>query len=239
MEHQTDLCLCLGTSLSGMNADRMANTPAQKSLRRVPAALGTVVVNLQKTPLDASSTVRVWSKLDDFFRALTTELNIEVKPKKQVIKKLKGDIFTVPYDAEGKLNPMCRMTLDLSPNAQIKIAPTTAPNAGVTGTVRNRDNLGWVVVVDKIRRLGAWWVAEAVEGLVDQLPVVNVKAKVTIVSAEGNVLASRLQSRNDNAVAQLVDMGFDAEAATAALAACNGDVLAATVMMTEGADAQL
>jgi NAD-dependent SIR2 family protein deacetylase len=33
-ERRADLCLCLGTSLSGMNADRMASTPAEKSVIR-------------------------------------------------------------------------------------------------------------------------------------------------------------------------------------------------------------
>jgi NAD-dependent SIR2 family protein deacetylase len=34
MEKKADMCLCLGTSLSGMNADRMASTPAIKSLKK-------------------------------------------------------------------------------------------------------------------------------------------------------------------------------------------------------------
>lgn len=45
-EKKADLCLCLGTSLSGMNADRMANTPAKKSLKG--QALGTILINLQQ-----------------------------------------------------------------------------------------------------------------------------------------------------------------------------------------------
>src|SRR5690606_28495967 len=32
MEYATDLCLCLGTSLSGMNADRIAVTCAERSM---------------------------------------------------------------------------------------------------------------------------------------------------------------------------------------------------------------
>lgn len=45
-EKKADLCLCLGTSLSGMNADRMVATPGQKSLRG--KALGSVIINLQQ-----------------------------------------------------------------------------------------------------------------------------------------------------------------------------------------------
>lgn len=63
---RTDLCLCLGTSLSGMNADRVAETPANKSLSD-PEVLGTIIVNIQKTRLDSVSALRIWGKLDEVF----------------------------------------------------------------------------------------------------------------------------------------------------------------------------
>merc|ERR1712000_13264 len=50
MERKTDLCLCLGTSLSGMNADRMAETPAKRSVK-TKKVIGTVIINLQQTRL--------------------------------------------------------------------------------------------------------------------------------------------------------------------------------------------
>jgi len=34
-EEKTDLCLALGSSLCGMNADRIADTPAQKFLENL------------------------------------------------------------------------------------------------------------------------------------------------------------------------------------------------------------
>lgn len=45
-ENKADLCFCLGSSLSGMNADRTAITPAIKSKKG--KALGTVIINLQQ-----------------------------------------------------------------------------------------------------------------------------------------------------------------------------------------------
>lgn len=61
-----DLCLCLGTSLAGMNADRIASTPAKKSYYD-PEILGTIIINIQQTRLDKFSSVRIWGKLDDVF----------------------------------------------------------------------------------------------------------------------------------------------------------------------------
>jgi len=58
--------------MSGMNADRMAYTPADKAIDG--KAIGTVIVNLQKTPMDEVSTLRIWAKLDDAFRLLVENL---------------------------------------------------------------------------------------------------------------------------------------------------------------------
>lgn len=56
----------MGTSLSGMNADRVAETPARKSLSD-PEILGTVIINIQQTRIDQISAIRIWGKLDDVF----------------------------------------------------------------------------------------------------------------------------------------------------------------------------
>ncbi len=58
-QKETTLCLCLGTSLSGMNADRVAVSTAKRLSKR-GQGLGTVIVNLQQTALDPHSSVRVW-----------------------------------------------------------------------------------------------------------------------------------------------------------------------------------
>lgn len=46
-EKKADLCLCLGTSLSGMNADRMAKSPAKRFMKE-GKGFGTVIINLQQ-----------------------------------------------------------------------------------------------------------------------------------------------------------------------------------------------
>ena len=75
METRVDLCICLGTSLSGMNADRMAETPAKRMGRG--KALGTVIINLQRTRLDKDCAVRIWAKIDDAMKLLVQKLELQ------------------------------------------------------------------------------------------------------------------------------------------------------------------
>lgn len=49
-----------------MNADRIAETPAQKSLTD-PEIIGTIIINIQQTRLDSISALRIWGKLDEVF----------------------------------------------------------------------------------------------------------------------------------------------------------------------------
>lgn len=71
-EHCT-LCLALGTSLCGMNADRVADAAA---LRTRPGE-GLVIANLQRTPKDAQSCLRIWGLLDDVLDLLAKELKLK------------------------------------------------------------------------------------------------------------------------------------------------------------------
>ena len=186
MEEVVDLSLVLGTSLSGMvaagsdsvgmllrildfigmNADRMAVTPAKRSLKG--KALGAVVINLQKTHLDAKCAVRVWAKLDDAFRLLAQKLgmigysmcslghfffNLIVGIEKKVLTKAiplnlpDNDVAVVPYDADGKLDHNSRMLLDLRENAKIRIPIEGAMNANCTGYMYKKKGGHYQVVI--------------------------------------------------------------------------------------------
>ena len=74
---EADLVLVVGTSLSGLNSDQLATTPASKSLGPPSARrgrggcgsdthprLGTVIINLQQTPEDGKASLRVFSTAD-------------------------------------------------------------------------------------------------------------------------------------------------------------------------------
>lgn len=91
-EERADLSIAVGTSLCGMNADRVVSTPAAKAPAK---ALGSVVIGLQRTVtagalppphlarlirartrqvLDDSCTLRIFAPCDSVFAALADEL---------------------------------------------------------------------------------------------------------------------------------------------------------------------
>ena len=193
MEEKTDLCLCLGTSLSGMNADRMANTPAKKYMKGQKGILGTVLINLQQTPLDHQCTLRIWAKLDDVFTLLAQELELPLPDMKH--PPLPGwlademtDVFAVPYDEEGNLDKACKMTLDLRPGAWVQIVPEDSMYSGALGVIRGKNRQGHYIVELKEQKrryvLGAWWAELAQKGRMDQLPLINLEPELKQVSPD-------------------------------------------------------
>lgn len=80
-EADADLCLAVGTSLAGMNADRVVHSVAQRASERESngsrAALGAVIVGLQRTKADAHATLRIYAPCDAVFAALANELCLE------------------------------------------------------------------------------------------------------------------------------------------------------------------
>jgi len=189
-EQRVDLCLCLGTSLSGMNADRMAKTPAKKSRKPLPQALGTVVVNLQQTPLDAFALIRIWAKLDDVFKLLAQKLELG-EIKKFPVSIHPGDVYEIPYNAEGCLDPTVKMIWDLRVGAKVMICLKEAKNYGALGQVGSKRGEHYSLFLEEshkkmketvLRLLGVWWVDCALRGSVLCLPIVNVDAKVTPIT---------------------------------------------------------
>jgi transcription initiation factor IIF auxiliary subunit/NAD-dependent SIR2 family protein deacetylase len=110
-EQKTDLCIAIGTSLCGMNADRMVTTPAQKfieqrgrlkSLRmhmgRTAPCLGAVIIGLQQTQHDSISSLRIFSKIDEVMALLAWEMKLLVLSETEVYSAPKtlepvNDIF--------------------------------------------------------------------------------------------------------------------------------------------------
>eukprot|EP01124_Arcella_intermedia_P011223 TRINITY_DN1764_c0_g1_i3.p1 TRINITY_DN1764_c0_g1~~TRINITY_DN1764_c0_g1_i3.p1 ORF type:complete len:366 (-),score=48.45 TRINITY_DN1764_c0_g1_i3:42-1139(-) len=185
-EQRTDLCLCLGTSLSGMNADRIANTAARRSRKALPEALGTVVINIQQTPLDSIAFIRVWAKLDDAFRMLAENLGLK-EIKKFEITEHPGDVYKIPFNQEGYLDESVEMTWDLRIGAKVVIPHKDAKNYGCPGEITSKRGKNYVVtleeeregVTQRVHRLfGYWWIDEAIKGKVMRIPFVNFDAEV-------------------------------------------------------------
>eukprot|EP01117_Protostelium_nocturnum_P003643 TRINITY_DN14928_c0_g1_i1.p1 TRINITY_DN14928_c0_g1~~TRINITY_DN14928_c0_g1_i1.p1 ORF type:complete len:386 (+),score=121.35 TRINITY_DN14928_c0_g1_i1:90-1247(+) len=190
-EKKADLCLCLGTSLSGMNADRVARTPATKALKG--EALGTIIINLQQTELDSDCTIRVWAKLDDAFKLLLEKLELEVSLDRHIDHIPEEDLFKIPYNAEGHYDPNCSMLLDLREDAQVKIVAKGAMNDGAIGHVygKKKDGSYQLQLTERekkrggiftVSRLyGSWFVLSALEGKLSQIPIINVDPQIAFV----------------------------------------------------------
>ncbi|KAL6080520.1 Deacetylase sirtuin-type domain-containing protein [Balamuthia mandrillaris] len=69
----SDLCLCLGSSLTVAPANDMPRTVAKKGGNMV-------IVNLQNTPLDSIATLRIYGKCDEVMEGVMKELQMDIPP---------------------------------------------------------------------------------------------------------------------------------------------------------------
>lgn len=209
-ENEADLCLTLGTSVCGMNSDRMAASTAKKA--KTGHALGTVLVGLQQTQMDAETTVRVFATIDRFMAVLMEELRLPLpampgpkyKPNVHAAAVPHGypdDVYLLPYDrygmrteAKGKTQPRTRLALRVGD----KVKLTIGKHKGDIGEVisRNRDGHYVLIFQHKLKKkskithpmqrvLGTWWIAGASRGVFDQLPLVNVEP-ITLANDKGD-----------------------------------------------------
>jgi hypothetical protein len=214
-ERLADLTIAIGTSLCGMNADRVVATIADRRARGEPECLGSVIIGLQRTAQDEKTTLRIFGRCDDVIAMLADELGIQVPPAWPA-----GEFFTPPvlagrreddyifdglrYDASGlrcleeRVMP-ASLALDLRDDAELVIP--SGMHAGAMGVVDGFDREGNVRCrftlkpkVGKLRApvatlLGRWWIQAAVDGTVGALPVVNKPA-----SEDSSEAARRLRA---------------------------------------------
>jgi len=160
-EKDVDLCLVLGTSLCGMNADRIVVSAAnsfQKSGRKVG---GAVIVGLQSTKMDHVASVRIFATIDDMMRLLAKKLNMTndfkapstmdyLEPESSEAGHFAGhknstnveDVFFLPYDSRsGKRNGDGKLAqFDFRENAFVRI--NGGPNNGSVGFVNGKNKQG-------------------------------------------------------------------------------------------------
>mmetsp|Transcript_131949 Transcript_131949/g.422546 ORF Transcript_131949/g.422546 Transcript_131949/m.422546 type:complete len:384 (-) Transcript_131949:16-1167(-) len=170
-EREADLVLALGTSLCGMNADRVVSGPARRAAAGGPGAVGSVIIGLQQTVLDGDSTLRIFGRCDDVFLMLAEKMGLQVAPEWP-----EGTYF-VPDVLVGR-------SQDLRDGAALVI--TRGMHAGAVGEVDGTDREGNVKCRFKCKPksgklrafvpmvVGRWWFQAAVDGQVLGLPVVNV-----------------------------------------------------------------
>jgi len=191
----TDLCLALGSSLSGLNADRMATSPGNRcspqkvaeNLRadfRHEGSLGVVIVNLQATQLDNLATLRIYADLDEVLPLLALELQLpEASPPNLTCVTEIQDVFMgLPYTVAGDLNLKAAQTLDLRRGAQVRV--TKGNFAGCSGVVSGKSaeghyllkvrmDVGHGAFIEEDLLLASWFLAEAWAAGISSLPLVQ------------------------------------------------------------------
>src|SRR3546814_20986688 len=88
----------MGTSMCGMNADRVAVSCAERQ-----GALGTVIVGLQSTQHDHLATLRIYATIDAVMRLLAAEMGVAEEPSPEQIPGVVDDSDCVArLTQEGK-----------------------------------------------------------------------------------------------------------------------------------------
>ncbi|CAE7413447.1 Sirt6 [Symbiodinium sp. CCMP2456] len=195
-ESRADLCLALGTSMVGMNADRMAVSPAKRAQRlRRDEALGTVIVALQQTQYDKISSLRIFARLDDVLRELASLLNLDVASGPVLSQRRQEAI--IPYGRDGRKSTTAQLHLDLRVGSKLRVvdqpdwdqakygelcqvmeAPEELAKQGHVQLLFPGDGLKKSVT----RFLGGWWIEAAIKGELDKIPVACLSARSTRTS---------------------------------------------------------
>jgi len=184
-EEKADLCLALGTSMVGMNADRMAVSPAQRAARAPRSeALGTVIVALQQTQYDKLSSLRIFAPMDEVMTLLSEEMELPVSSARSSCtdRVLTG----LPYASDGRRQPGGNLSIDLSVGSRLHIVNQPGWDEERHGNLcevveapEELANDGHVKLLfpggqgkkSVTRFLGSWWIEVAKRGEVEALPV--------------------------------------------------------------------
>jgi len=176
-EEKADVCLALGTSLSGMNADRVVHSTGKRAKKSKSG--GAVIVALQRTSQDSNASLRIFAKIDDVTRMLAEELALEVPPKMHVPEVdpayiVEEDVFLVPFDEHGQPSSE-RRRWDLREGSWVRIVG--GPYDGDFGEMCGKNLQGHYKIrclhalnkkskkkAPKMRVLGSWWTESATQG---------------------------------------------------------------------------
>jgi NAD-dependent SIR2 family protein deacetylase len=179
-EDKADLCLALGSSLCGMNADRMVTSVSERA--KHGHGLGSVIVSLQQTQHDTISSLRIFERIDVVMSLLAKELKLSLSdcPAKYSVAK-DHQYVALPYNKNGFLDHAAQLTLDLAPGRWVRIVDqpkwdeqrvgSVGQVVGITPDGHYRIAIGRS---GQVRVLGLWWLSAAENGDVDRLPVVNI-----------------------------------------------------------------
>jgi mono-ADP-ribosyltransferase sirtuin 6 len=85
-EEHADLCLAMGTSLSGLTADSLAHACAERAAAKRSHLSGLVVINLQKTLHDKEAQLRIYAPLDEVLGKLAEKLGLTLPTMQECVE---------------------------------------------------------------------------------------------------------------------------------------------------------
>jgi NAD-dependent SIR2 family protein deacetylase/transcription initiation factor IIF auxiliary subunit len=195
-EQAADLVIAMGTSLCGMNSDRMVKTPAKKFINK-SLGLGSVIIGFQRTALDDVAALRIFARIDEVMLLLALEMNLPVSfapyfPDIPDDCRVEDHVFLVPYLKSGENNDNSsaeKIQWNLKVGTKLRL--TGGPGVGFEGFVVHtpdqcKEN-AYIVQFPCTREkskefgkipskycLGTWFVEAACKGLIPLLPVINI-----------------------------------------------------------------
>ena len=209
-----DLVLVLGTSLGGLNADRVAIDTALRSRKERNynggGALGMVIINLQQTQQDGKSTIRIFGQSDDVLESVLKRLNVPAPMLKPATLSHDKRVL-VPYEPSGKRSTITKMWMDLREGALLRLTDGhncqgskqqsykhIGSNKPAHGEVirYNNTTIGIEIVFEgQTMVLGQWWIDAAIRGGPKFLPVVNLNPETIKAPSDCKMILTDLKDR--------------------------------------------
>eukprot|EP00912_Choanoflagellata_sp_UC4_P000243 UC4_evm3s153 len=202
-EAKADLAVAIGTSLCGMNADRIVTSTAEKSPEK---SLGSVIIGLQKTVLDDIATLRIYGHIDNVFDLLAKDLGLSVLPQRPpkvffrppVLKDgAEGHYFlkNIAFNEAGQKITTGQEGTNLDLRDECRVVVPSGPFAGAQGKVDGYDREGNPRLILRIallksnstndnttkkktlipvpRLLGTWWLQAIRDSTLSKAVVLN------------------------------------------------------------------
>jgi len=193
-QKKTDLCLAMGTSLCGMNADKCVSIPSKKYRDR-NMGLGSIIIGLQRTPYDKISSIRFYGTIDEIVALLAREMDLMIPEYKTLVPDIPKEaiiedyVYRVPYDSEGKLttDPNEMIIWDIRKGQKVIMA--IGSGKGFEGTVNGFYPNTPHIAIQTLRQyqdknfgkqkrtyyMGNWWIETITKGLWHTIPFYNKK----------------------------------------------------------------
>lgn len=163
-EQKADLALSMGTSMCGMNSDRVFTTAANKgrlssTKKQYAKSIGGVIINRQQTQFDQLACLRIFGEIDVVMAMLLDVLNLETEkarieaimgssnisdqfftPNVSKGETLTQDVYLIPYDERGNRCDDSATYLDLRDGSKVRL--TSGPYQGDEGVVLGKNREG-------------------------------------------------------------------------------------------------